>query len=390
MEMDGVNGVTQCPIAPDDSFEYRFETWQYGTTWYHSHYSMQYADGLVGPLTIYGPSSADWDEAKKPTLITDWDHRSAFEDYSRMNWEHRGPSAAVLDSILLNGVGNFAGMNGQKRYTLTFEPGKKYLLRLINTAIDTAFVFAIDHHKIQVMSSDFVPIRPYMTDRVVVGIGQRYHVVVHAPTLEELQKLHNVSLDRHNYWIRTIPATSCSRFELGNEPDERQGIVRYAPQSHIIPRTARGNFPIDCRDEEAETLVPMLEWQVGPAANDWKHTDYFEVGISPPNGEDPFMYGNFSHWSIGRQSLWLDFQDPSINHINESATSWDKKAVVIPENVKDDDWVYLFIGGNTSNVKPEDEVRKHVAAAHPVSRLGGGFSFQPISLTDLPLTVFIF
>ena len=50
MHMDGVNGVTQCPIAPGDSFNYTFRAMQYGSAWYHSHYSVQYADGALGPL----------------------------------------------------------------------------------------------------------------------------------------------------------------------------------------------------------------------------------------------------------------------------------------------------------------------------------------------------
>lgn len=54
---DGVPGVTQCPIAVNDTFTYEFQAVQYGTTWYHSHYSLQYTDGMLGPLTIYGPAS---------------------------------------------------------------------------------------------------------------------------------------------------------------------------------------------------------------------------------------------------------------------------------------------------------------------------------------------
>lgn len=50
MQMDGVNGVTECPIAPEDSFTYVWDTWQYGSSWYHSHYSVQYADGVQGPI----------------------------------------------------------------------------------------------------------------------------------------------------------------------------------------------------------------------------------------------------------------------------------------------------------------------------------------------------
>jgi hypothetical protein len=48
--MDGVNGVTQCPIAPGDYFNYTWRAMQYGSSWYHSHYSVQYADGAVGPI----------------------------------------------------------------------------------------------------------------------------------------------------------------------------------------------------------------------------------------------------------------------------------------------------------------------------------------------------
>lgn len=41
--MDGVPGVQQCPIAPGTSFKYTFQADLYGSTWYHSHYSAQYA-----------------------------------------------------------------------------------------------------------------------------------------------------------------------------------------------------------------------------------------------------------------------------------------------------------------------------------------------------------
>lgn len=50
MHMDGVNGITQCPIAPEDYFVYIWNATQYGSSWYHSHYSVQYADGLQAPI----------------------------------------------------------------------------------------------------------------------------------------------------------------------------------------------------------------------------------------------------------------------------------------------------------------------------------------------------
>ena len=50
MNMDGVNGLTQCPVAPGDTFNYTWRATQYGSSWYHSHYSVQYADGAAGPM----------------------------------------------------------------------------------------------------------------------------------------------------------------------------------------------------------------------------------------------------------------------------------------------------------------------------------------------------
>ena len=53
MQYDGVNGITQCPIAPGDRFTYTIPIMQYGSSWYHSHYSMQYADGTQGPIVSH-------------------------------------------------------------------------------------------------------------------------------------------------------------------------------------------------------------------------------------------------------------------------------------------------------------------------------------------------
>ena len=43
---DGVPGITECPIAPGQQKTYRFQATQYGTSWYHSHFSCQYGDAI--------------------------------------------------------------------------------------------------------------------------------------------------------------------------------------------------------------------------------------------------------------------------------------------------------------------------------------------------------
>lgn len=61
--------VQQCPIAPGSSFTYTFQADLYGTSWYHSHYSAQYAGGLFGPMIIHGPKNADYDVDLGPVLL---------------------------------------------------------------------------------------------------------------------------------------------------------------------------------------------------------------------------------------------------------------------------------------------------------------------------------
>ena len=48
--MDGTNGITECPIPPGQSKTYTFQATQFGTSWYHSHHSSQYGDGVLGPM----------------------------------------------------------------------------------------------------------------------------------------------------------------------------------------------------------------------------------------------------------------------------------------------------------------------------------------------------
>ena len=165
--MDDINGITQCPIAPGDQFVYNFTVTQYGSSWYHSHYSVQYADGAAGPITLYGPSSFHYDEAVSPPLIiTDWGHNSAFVAVETFDFGY--------PDILLNGLKNVTNYNNSVPkspntllpYQITFEapqprlPLKKYLLRIINTSFATTFVFTIDNHTLNVINTDFVPVVP--------------------------------------------------------------------------------------------------------------------------------------------------------------------------------------------------------------------------------------
>ena len=145
----------------------------------------------------------------------------------------------------------------------------RYLLRLINTSVDTTFVFSIDNHYLTVIESDFVPIEHYRNTSVLIGIGelllhfwrqhlficllgQRYNVIVEA--------IPHTSSPDGNYWIRTVPANDCSHFRP--TPDNRTGIVRYDPMSTTDPSTDPWVFAVECSDETYSSLVPVVPWNI--------------------------------------------------------------------------------------------------------------------------------
>lgn len=74
--MDGVPSVTQCPIAPNDTFTYKWRAVQYGSGWYHSHFYVQAWDGVFGGIQINGPATADYDVDLGHLFLQDWYHVS--------------------------------------------------------------------------------------------------------------------------------------------------------------------------------------------------------------------------------------------------------------------------------------------------------------------------
>jgi len=51
------------------------------------------------------------------------------------------------------------------------QPGKTHRLRLVNTALDVALRVSLDGHPFTVIANDFVPVVPYNTNYLLIGIG---------------------------------------------------------------------------------------------------------------------------------------------------------------------------------------------------------------------------
>jgi FtsP/CotA-like multicopper oxidase with cupredoxin domain len=163
---DGVVSITQCPTAPGSSTTYKWRAVQYGSSWYHSHIGLQAWEGVFGGIVIEGPASSNYDEDKGVLFLNDWSHQTVDELYSYA--QTIGPP--TLDTGLINGT-NMYNTSGSYFTTQVVE-GSSYRFRIVNAAIDTHWKFMIDNHTLTVISMDFVPIEPYTTNYIDIGMGK--------------------------------------------------------------------------------------------------------------------------------------------------------------------------------------------------------------------------
>jgi FtsP/CotA-like multicopper oxidase with cupredoxin domain len=167
---DGVVSVTECPTAPGSTITYKWRATQYGTTWYHSHFSLQAWEGVFGAIVIQGPASANYDEDQGVIILTDWSHETPDELF----YADATGGPPLLENGLINGMNVYNSGQTQvgARFTTQFESGNSYRLRLVNVALDTHFSFSIDNHTMTVIAADLVPVEPFTTNVLPIGIGK--------------------------------------------------------------------------------------------------------------------------------------------------------------------------------------------------------------------------
>ena len=190
---DGVPSVQMCPIAPGATFVYKFQADIYGTSWWHSHYSAQYAGGLLGPMVIHGPTdnypTQDYTDLG-PIIVSD----AYNADYYTVVQQSMSNNAAVANLVtstntLIQGKMSADCSNAPAGAKCTpgaplskfgFTRGKVHLMRFINTSGAGYMVVSLDQHDMVVVANDFVAIKPYTTKYITLFVGQRIDVLVTA------------------------------------------------------------------------------------------------------------------------------------------------------------------------------------------------------------------
>ncbi|KAJ9640257.1 uncharacterized protein PV06_10775 [Exophiala oligosperma] len=302
--MDGVTGVSQCPIPVGESMLYEFvvsEEW--GTYWYHSHYGSQYNDGAFGAFIVHSSREPYRDQYQGDMIIflSDWYHTfsniltakylnatgvvyapvangidhepirpcnetECFENVSSSNYTQPGLPTSVSepkpDSVLLNGLNfwNCSSSSGEGckggRFTASVDEGKTYRLRLINSGAYVTQMFTVDNHLLQIIEADGNDVDQQsstLRQGINIAPAQRYSVLI------------NATSPVGNYYMRTRNALNCS-FALENFANapgytgDALGVLHYAGADNTTAATAGEQYLSTtqdyCLDPDPQELKP--------------------------------------------------------------------------------------------------------------------------------------
>ncbi|KAF3959322.1 hypothetical protein ACB098_09G000800 [Castanea mollissima] len=178
---DGPAYVTQCPIQTGQTYTYNFTiTGQRGTLLWHAHISWLRST-LYGPIIILPKRNESYPYEKPhkeiPIIFGEWFNVDPEAVISQALQTGAGPN--VSDAYTINGLpGPLYNCSSKDTYKLKVKPGKTYLLRLINAALNDELFFSIANHTLIVVETDAVYLKPFETDTLLIAPGQTLNVLL--------------------------------------------------------------------------------------------------------------------------------------------------------------------------------------------------------------------
>lgn len=184
LEMDGVPYVSQLPVLPGESFDYRFKVEDAGSFWYHPHTSSaeQLGRGLVGPLIVEERTPSGFIHERTLSLKS-WhvDKQGAFTDFSVPREAARGGTPGVLSTI-----------NGEHAPLLDLPAGQVVRLRILNLDNTLTYRLNLSAGEARIYAIDGHPVEPRVLGKDYwLGPGMRLDLALRAPQVGEQIALRN-------------------------------------------------------------------------------------------------------------------------------------------------------------------------------------------------------
>ncbi|GMY14511.1 laccase-17 [Fagus crenata] len=178
---DGPAYITQCPIQTGQTYVYNFTIiGQRGTLFWHAHISWLRTT-LYGPIVILPKRHASYPFPQPfkdvPIIFGEW---WKVDTETMINQAMKTGSAPNLsDAYTINGLpGPLYNCSTKDTFKLKVQPGKTYLLRLINAALNDELFFSIANHTLTVVEADAVYVKPFKTHTVLITPGQTTNVLL--------------------------------------------------------------------------------------------------------------------------------------------------------------------------------------------------------------------
>ncbi|CAA6656226.1 unnamed protein product [Spirodela intermedia] len=181
---DGPVYITQCPIKPGSSQTYTIVlSDEEGTVWWHAHNDWARAT-VHGAFIVYPRRHGKGYPFLKPhkeipIILGEWwksDVSKVLEEMVRT-----GDSPNVSDAFTINGQpGRFYPCSEEGMFEVMVKRGMRYLLRLVNAAMNDELFFAIAQHRLTVVGSDGSYTKPYTSDYITIAPGQTMDLLLEA------------------------------------------------------------------------------------------------------------------------------------------------------------------------------------------------------------------
>ncbi len=197
-DMDGAEPATP-NVDVGQSFTYTFTVPDAGTYWAHPHVGVELDTGLYLPLIVDDPKARGDYDAEWIVMLDDWTDGVGKSPQQILDDLEKGGMGAMgsMGSMGGEGAGGSALLGGdpgdvtypyyvingripEAPSTFRAKPGQRIRLRFINAGSDTAFRVALAGHRMTVTHTDGFPIVPTDVDALLIGMGERYDVIVTA------------------------------------------------------------------------------------------------------------------------------------------------------------------------------------------------------------------
>jgi len=255
-------------------------------------------------------------------MLTDYYYETADRLQRRAELVAGGPPDS--NNVLFRGKGVHASGNGGSYDRLTLTPGKKHLLRLINTSVDNSFTVSLVGHSFTVVHTDLVAVQPIVKNQLFLGVGQRYDVIIEA----------NQQVD--NYWFNvTMEANNFCGRSNNKFP---AAIFHYDGASNGLP-TNKGS-PITAKCDGETGFVPIVPRTL--TASDFQVNKEFRVDLEQPNFD---FRGQVFRWEINDIDIDIEWDHPILERIHEKNTTWPSKNNIFEIN-QANVWTFWVLNNN--------------------------------------------